>query len=157
MFDQVQDTMAATNRLMLRADAYCQNNSSCPFHNQGKGSVPKVCIIFSQLLASLNWFQAFKQVVQIADATPFFFPPCVNTTICYPYSNGFNVRTVLYGNTAVPDFPAILDGIYAALNGDGSFFIDGPAGLEDVLAMPVLCNDYSKLLPPSWERKLELI
>ncbi|PMD32000.1 hypothetical protein L207DRAFT_441349 [Hyaloscypha variabilis F] len=127
MFDQVQDTMAATNRLMLRADAYCQNNSSCPFHNQGKGSVPK----------------AFKQVVQIADATPFFFPPCVNTTICYPYSNGFNVRTVLYGNTAIPDFPAILDGIYAALHGDGSFFIDGPAGLEDVLAMPVLCNDYT--------------
>ncbi|KAE9363001.1 hypothetical protein N431DRAFT_550765 [Stipitochalara longipes BDJ] len=127
IFDQTQDTMAATNRLMLRADAYCENNSSCPFHDQGNGSVPK----------------AFKQVVQLANATPFFFPPCANTTLCYPYSTGFNVRTVMYRNTAVPDFPAILDGIYAALNGDGSYFVDGPPGLEDVLAMPLLCNDYT--------------
>ena len=52
---------------------------------------------------------------------------------------------MLYRNTAVPDFPAILDGIYAALNGDGSYFVDGPPGLEDVLAMPILCNDYGKL------------
>jgi hypothetical protein len=88
---------------------------------------------------------AFKQVIQIAKKTPFFFSPCVNSTVCYPYSTDFNVRTVLYGNTAVPDFPAILDGIYAALNGDGSFFIDGAPSLEGVVAMPILCNDYSKL------------
>ena len=145
MFDQVQDTMAATNRLMLRANAYCQNNSSCPFHIQGKGSVPKVRVPSPRNSALLMGSQAFKQVIQIAKETPFFFPPCVNTTVCYPYSTDFNVRAVLYGNIAVPDFPAILDGIYAALNGDGSFFIDGPPSLEGVVAMPLLCNDYSKL------------
>jgi hypothetical protein len=145
MFDQVQDTMAATNRLMLRADAYCQNNSSCPFYNQGKDSVPKVCVFFPYSSTLLMRFQAFKQVIQIAKNTPFFFPPCINSTFCYPYSTDFNVRTVLYRNTAIPDFPAILEGIYAALNGDGSFFVDGPPSLEDVVAMPILCNDYSKL------------
>ena len=34
--------IVAANRALLRADAYCQNNASCPFHNQGKGSIPQV-------------------------------------------------------------------------------------------------------------------
>jgi hypothetical protein len=34
--------MVAVNRGLLRADAYCQNNASCPFHSKGKGSVIKV-------------------------------------------------------------------------------------------------------------------
>ena len=93
--------------------------------------------------------QAFKELVQLSDATPFFFPFCVNTTMCYPYSTGFDVRTALYRNTAIPDFPAILDGIYSGLNGSGLYFIGGPPGLADVLSMPLLCNDYSKLSSPS--------
>ena len=145
MFDQAQDTMAATNRLMLRADACCQNNSSCPFHIQGKDSVLKVRIPSKRNSALLMGIQAFKQVIQIAKKTPFFFSPCVNSTVCYSYSTDFDVRTVLYGNTVVLDFPAILDGIYAALNGDGSFFVDGPPNFDEVVAMPILCNDYSKL------------
>jgi hypothetical protein len=84
-------------------------------------------------------------VVQIAKETPFFFPTCVNTTVCYPYSTDFTVRAVMYRNTAVPDFPVILHGIYAALNGDGSFFVGGPPTVEAVVAMPLLCTDYSKL------------
>jgi hypothetical protein len=92
----------------------------------------------------LTMTQAFKQVVEIAKETPFFFSSCVNTTFCYPYSADFNVRAVLYRNTAIPDFPAILDGIHGALNGDPTYFIDGPPSLEDVVAMPILCNDYSQ-------------
>jgi hypothetical protein len=80
MPDQVEDTIAATNRLMLRADAYCQNNSSCPFYGLGKGSVPKFHVFTPETDILLTMTQAFKQVVEIAKETPFFFSPCVNTT-----------------------------------------------------------------------------
>ena len=143
MPDQVEDTIAATNRLMLRADAYCQNNSSCPFYGLGKGSVPKFHVFTPETDILLTMTQAFKQVVEIAKETP-FFSPCVNTTFCHPYSTDFNVRVVLYRNTAVPDFPAILDGIHYPLNGDPAYFINGPPSLEDVVAMPLLSNDYSQ-------------
>jgi hypothetical protein len=42
-FDRVQDSIAALNRGILRADAYCQNNSSCPWHSNGTGIIPTVC------------------------------------------------------------------------------------------------------------------
>lgn len=29
-------------RLLLRADAYCLNDTTCPFHSQGKGAVIQV-------------------------------------------------------------------------------------------------------------------
>ncbi|KAH8813874.1 hypothetical protein DL96DRAFT_1821095 [Flagelloscypha sp. PMI_526] len=35
----IKDEVRAVNRMLLRADAYCQSNSSCPLHSQGKGSV----------------------------------------------------------------------------------------------------------------------
>jgi hypothetical protein len=41
-----------------------------------------------------------------------------------------------------PDFPAILDGISEALNGNPYFFINGPRDVESVVALPLLCNDY---------------
>ncbi|KAH8822318.1 hypothetical protein DL96DRAFT_1714654 [Flagelloscypha sp. PMI_526] len=37
--DAIKDEIKTVNRMLLRADAYCQFNSSCPFHSQGKGSV----------------------------------------------------------------------------------------------------------------------
>lgn len=39
---QAQDEIAILNRALLRADAYCQNNSRCLFHFKGKGSILKV-------------------------------------------------------------------------------------------------------------------
>ncbi|KAH8811132.1 Alpha/Beta hydrolase protein [Xylogone sp. PMI_703] len=126
-FQQAQDDVAATNRLMQRVDAYCLNNASCPFHGKGKGSV----------------LEAYKQVLDIARKTPFFIPECVNTTICYPYATALDVQTIMLGNLlGAPDFPAILEGVDNALNGDGSFFMNGPGSLESVVAMPLLCNDY---------------
>ena len=44
---QAEDEIVAANRVLLRADAYCQNNSSCPFRNAGKGSIPEVGTITS--------------------------------------------------------------------------------------------------------------
>ncbi|KAH8798717.1 hypothetical protein DL96DRAFT_1509191 [Flagelloscypha sp. PMI_526] len=37
--DAIKEEVKGVNRMLLRADAYCQFNSSCPFHSQGKGSV----------------------------------------------------------------------------------------------------------------------
>jgi pimeloyl-ACP methyl ester carboxylesterase len=42
LFDQAQYQVAALNRLLLRADAYCQNDKTCPFKDQGKGSIVRV-------------------------------------------------------------------------------------------------------------------
>ena len=42
LFDRAQAHISSSNRALLRADAYCQNNHSCPFHSEGVGSVPKV-------------------------------------------------------------------------------------------------------------------
>ncbi|KAJ7334923.1 Alpha/Beta hydrolase protein [Mycena albidolilacea] len=39
--DMVTDQVAAINRLLLRADAFCLEDTACPFHGQGKGSVVK--------------------------------------------------------------------------------------------------------------------
>ncbi|KAK4541861.1 hypothetical protein LTR36_007393 [Oleoguttula mirabilis] len=41
--DNVKYDVMAYNRGLLRADAFCQSNASCPFHKGGKGSVPEVC------------------------------------------------------------------------------------------------------------------
>ncbi|KIW91189.1 uncharacterized protein Z519_08084 [Cladophialophora bantiana CBS 173.52] len=38
---QAEDQIVAANRVLLRADAYCQNNSSCPLRDAGKGSVAR--------------------------------------------------------------------------------------------------------------------
>jgi hypothetical protein len=49
----------------------------------------------------------------------------------------------MLGNLLVaPDFLAILDEIYAALNGNGEFFANGPRSLGSVVTMLLQCNDY---------------
>lgn len=40
--EEVDNDIKAVNRLLLRADAFCLSNSTCPFHDQGRGAVPKV-------------------------------------------------------------------------------------------------------------------
>ncbi|KAE8449055.1 hypothetical protein EG329_008643 [Mollisiaceae sp. DMI_Dod_QoI] len=122
-FQQAQDNIAATNRIMQRVDAYCLNNSSCPFYGKGKGSV----------------LEAFKQVLAIAKAAPIFIPFCANTTLCYPYAAELDVQTLMINALYdAPDIPAILDGIYGALNGNALFFANGPLSLESVVALPLL-------------------
>lgn len=40
--EQAKDIIIGANRALLRADAYCQNNASCPLINEGKGIIPRV-------------------------------------------------------------------------------------------------------------------
>ena len=37
--DTITDEVVALNRMLSRADAYCQFNTTCPFYSQGKGAV----------------------------------------------------------------------------------------------------------------------
>lgn len=67
--------MQAVNRLLLRADAFCIFDDTCPFHSQGKGSVVKVSSLFiesdfiymKELLRLLATFSASRipAIVQI--------------------------------------------------------------------------------------------
>ncbi|TVY92660.1 putative hydrolase [Lachnellula willkommii] len=126
MYDQVQDSVAGMNRVMLRADAYCRNNASCPFHSEGKGSVVK----------------AVKQIINTAKQTPYLIPSCVNSTTCSPYITDLDIRNGLQGALlGSPDFPSIFEAIYSTLSGDASAFISPPSTVASVNSMPLLCND----------------
>jgi hypothetical protein len=37
--ESIKGDVAALNRMLLRADGWCQTNSTCPFNSQGNGSV----------------------------------------------------------------------------------------------------------------------
>ncbi|KZP21575.1 alpha/beta-hydrolase [Athelia psychrophila] len=86
--------MSAVNRLLLRADAYCLNDTSCPFHAQGKGAIPA----------------AFAEVLSQAAAGN-----TSNTTV-----TPTDVRAVvtLEFLSANPLFPELNEVLYLALNGN---------------------------------------
>ena len=71
LFDQANDDIAAQNGIMQRVDAYCLNDTTCPFYSQGEGSVIKVCPIFpSKTAPQLTGFiRAFGELVAAVDST----------------------------------------------------------------------------------------
>ncbi|KZP17745.1 alpha/beta-hydrolase [Athelia psychrophila] len=90
--------VAAANRLLLRSDAWCQNDTTCPFHAQGKGSIPKA---FATVLAQAAAGNTSNLTVTPSD---------VGATASIAYLNGF------------PKFPALNSALAAALGGDWSGF-----------------------------------
>ncbi|KAF7976223.1 hypothetical protein HWV62_7242 [Athelia sp. TMB] len=111
----------AANRLLLRADAYCMNDTTCPFNVNGKGSVPK----------------AFSEVISRANAGN-----TSNTTISASDVRAMVVLAYMSGN---PNFPGLNSALYGALNGDwsGLNWADfAPEYLAAVLpVMPTFCSD----------------
>ncbi|KAH0846036.1 alpha/beta-hydrolase [Fonsecaea pedrosoi] len=83
---QAEHEMAAANRVLLRADAYCQNNSSCPFSGAGKGSVP----------------EAYREIIKTAS----------NSSIDTVWAIQATITGLLQDQ---PDFPQIID-LIAALS-----------------------------------------
>lgn len=49
-FHLVDQQIIDVNRLLLRSDAFCINDPTCPFHTEGKGSVPQVQSLLLTLL-----------------------------------------------------------------------------------------------------------
>lgn len=87
--------VAAANRLLLRADAYCIYDPNCPFHSQGKGSVVK----------------AFNTVLQrtVSDSG--------NIT-----ADDVRASTYIGFMLGSPNFPGFHQALNGALNGNWSGF-----------------------------------
>jgi hypothetical protein len=139
--------MAAANRALLRADAYCQNNKSCPFNSQGKRSVPKVSrpTVAAQILIVV---QAFQKVLASAEEKPLAAPVC-NSTSCISPVTRSSIQQGLYNSfLSELDFPGIFSSLEQALQGNASllamFAADPIPDVSYVWSMPLLCSDNSE-------------
>ncbi|KAJ7167096.1 Alpha/Beta hydrolase protein [Mycena filopes] len=126
--DMVTDQIAAANRLVLRADAFCLTDPSCPFHGQGNGSV----------------VQAWDTLLARATATPLPALGCGLGTGCNSPVTPTDLRlglTVLF--RANPDFPLFNNALNASLNGDATLFAYQPLGdIRESVVSPLLCSDF---------------
>ncbi|KAF7359014.1 hypothetical protein MSAN_01242100 [Mycena sanguinolenta] len=125
--DMVTDQVAAINRLLLRADAFCVEDTSCPFHGQGKGSVVK----------------AWEMVLARAIQEPIPASQCGPGTLCNtpvtPTDLRLGASVLLRSN---PDFPKFNQALNQSLNGDASLFAYVPiADIRDTVVVPLLCSD----------------
>ncbi|KAJ7708636.1 hypothetical protein B0H16DRAFT_1703975 [Mycena metata] len=133
--DMVTDQIAAANRLVLRADAFCLTDTKCPFHGQGNGSVVK----------------AWDTLLTRAIAEPLPALNCGPGTGCNSPVTPTDLRlglTVLF--RANPDFPLFNIALNASLHGDASLFAYQPLGdIRESVVSPLLCSDFSakQLLP----------
>ncbi|MCJ1401946.1 hypothetical protein MMC11_005163 [Xylographa trunciseda] len=103
-----QTQIAALNRVLDRADAFCLNNSSCPFFGQGKGSV----------------IAAYKKVLASA---PIPAPNCAaegGSPNCATTVTALNIQQALATDLESEgvDFPTLFQGLVSALQGDASMF-----------------------------------
>ncbi|KEF62526.1 uncharacterized protein A1O9_00499 [Exophiala aquamarina CBS 119918] len=105
----------AANRALVRADAFCQNNSTCPLRDQGKGSV----------------LQTYQEVLEAAS----------NSSAGTLWAIQSTISGLLQG---LPDFPLITNIIYQ-LSLDINFLDTLPQSsvtVEDVVAYILQCADF---------------
>ncbi|KAF8209455.1 Alpha/Beta hydrolase protein, partial [Mycena galopus ATCC 62051] len=125
--DMVTDQVAAINRLLLRADAFCLEDRSCPFHGQGKGSVVK----------------AWETVLARAVEQPIPASQCGPTTLCNTPVTPTDLRvgaSVWLSNN--PDFLQFNIALNQSLNADASLFAYVPSeDFRDTIVVPLGCSD----------------
>ncbi|KAK5118743.1 hypothetical protein LTR85_007949 [Meristemomyces frigidus] len=123
--DNIKYDIIAANRVLLRADAFCQNNASCPFHNEGKGGIP----------------EAWREV--LAKAANGTISACANGTPCNETLSTSDVQSILLGLlSGQPDFPELFAVLEGALSGDGAeLAASGPLTIDAVWAVPLECGD----------------
>ncbi|KAJ7142072.1 Alpha/Beta hydrolase protein [Mycena crocata] len=125
--DMVTDQVAAINRLLLRADAFCLNDTSCPFHGQGKGSVVKA---WETVLA-----RSIQQPIPASKCGP---GKGCNTPVT-PTDLRLGASVLL---RSAPDFPLFNKALNESLNGDASLFAYVPAAdIRETPVVPLLCSD----------------
>jgi hypothetical protein len=119
--------MVAANRALLRADAYCQNNASCPFHSQGKGSIPKVSWQSSTTKHRLSWlFQTYLEILAAAQ----------NASVAFDLQSG--LLNLLSGQ---PDFPQLFQGFEGIIQGTSQSLSNSTLDPASILGIPILCSD----------------
>ncbi|KAJ7513156.1 Alpha/Beta hydrolase protein [Mycena galericulata] len=126
--NMVTDQVAAINRLLLRADAFCLTDPTCPFHGQGNGSVVKA------------WDTVLAQAIK--SPLPAF--SCGAGTGCNSPVTPTDLRlgaSVLLRSD--PDFPLFNIALNQTLHGDASLFAYVPAGdIRETVVGPLLCSDF---------------
>ena len=117
--DLIAYQMKAANRLLERADAYCQSDTSCAFHSQGKGSV----------------LQAYGGALDLTISGA-----SGNVT-----SDDFKAMAYLAYLSSTPSFPAFNSALYLALSGDWTGFEYSAFAPEYTAAffpvLPTICLD----------------
>ncbi|KAI1412062.1 hypothetical protein F5Y13DRAFT_180412 [Hypoxylon sp. FL1857] len=129
VFDRAQAQINSGNRALLRADAYCQNDPSCPFHSEGVGGVPK------------------------AVHSLFATSPCSEPVPVQQLQ-----QAVLGMLGGLPDFSLLLSGVMNALNGNCTTLLgDGTLTVESIVAIPLECGDidYSKTTYEEFKSSLD--
>ncbi|KAJ6528782.1 Alpha/Beta hydrolase protein [Mycena vulgaris] len=126
--DMITDQVAAANRLLLRADAFCLTDPTCPFHGQGNGSVVKA------------WDTLLAQAI----AAPLPALSCGPGTRCNSPVTPTDLRlgvSVLFRSN--PDFPKFNIALNASLHGDASLFAYEPSDdIRETVVSPLLCSDF---------------
>ncbi|KAE9390740.1 hypothetical protein BT96DRAFT_1063438, partial [Gymnopus androsaceus JB14] len=115
--NQVKDS----NRLLQRADAFCLNDTTCPFNSLGEGAVP----------------EAFQAV--IANATAGAFLPNVS-------ADDIRAMTALFFFAGSPNFTAFNLALAGATQGDASGFTYNGAFAAEyspglIAILPLFCSD----------------
>ncbi|KAH8798718.1 Alpha/Beta hydrolase protein [Flagelloscypha sp. PMI_526] len=115
--DTIKDEAIAVNRMLLRADGYCQINSSCPFHSQGKGSVVAA---WNQLLEKAQAGQLSSNIG--VDDLRQTVPALLRST---------------------PMYDILTKVMAAALNGNDASGLAVPPGLDEAISIsvPLFCPD----------------
>ncbi|KAF7362815.1 hypothetical protein MVEN_00631300 [Mycena venus] len=119
--------VAAANRLVQRADAFCLTDPACPFHGQGNGSVIKA------------WETVLAQAIQ----APLPAPGCGPGTTCNSPVTATDLRQGLaFWFRSNPDFPLFNNALNASLHGDASVFAYQPQmDIRESVVTPLLCSD----------------
>ncbi|KAF2812960.1 alpha/beta-hydrolase [Mytilinidion resinicola] len=122
--DQANTGILAGNRALLRADAYCQNDPSCPFKAQGRGSVPKVS-------------------GGLCPNKPLFFSS-LNIAVKNSSLETFALQYGIYNELQdQPIFPIINQDLAQLAQGNTSSLSGGgPLTINDAVGIPYLCSDY---------------
>ncbi|KAH8823335.1 hypothetical protein DL96DRAFT_1617268 [Flagelloscypha sp. PMI_526] len=121
----ITDEIVAINRMLLRADAYCQSNSTCPFFSQGKGSV----------------VEAWKEILRKAEAGTLIAVQAGNFSVT-PDDVRQTVPALLRGTPNYDILLQVMAGALLANNSDASGLVV-PEAVDEVLEvfMPLFCPD----------------
>ncbi|KAF7342619.1 hypothetical protein MSAN_02018700 [Mycena sanguinolenta] len=125
--DLVTYQRAAVNRLVQRADAFCQTDPTCPFYGQANGSV----------------IQAWQTVLARSIQAPLPALSCGPGTGCNSPVTPSDLRqAATLVLTANPDFPLFSIGLNEALQGDASTLAYRPEfDVRETVVGPLLCSD----------------
>ncbi|KAF8134130.1 hypothetical protein K438DRAFT_1997841 [Mycena galopus ATCC 62051] len=124
--DMIIDQIVAVNRLLLRSDAFCMTDPTCPFYGQGKGSV------------------AWETLLQQAIQEPLAAPGCGVGTLCNAPVTATDLRYAVYASfQSNPDFPLFNFALNQSLHGNATLFGYQPLfDLRETVVSPLLCSDF---------------